>query len=149
MTSPISPGLTLDLQYGALLGYGYDLSSPPDHIFTAEQELELSLTLYRRALCLTNNLVLDVPISSCIPKIDATTAVYEIKGTQYCFSEAGELLRQSFTLQNPIQRDSSGNLVYSSSKMPNFLSGNLFPRSKSTKASVNCEYILILKENNL
>ena len=97
--------------------------------FSAEQELEIKLSLYRRTLCLTNNLMLDVPITSCIPKTLTNATVYEIQGTQYHFSTTGQLIRQRFSLQNPLERDSTGKLVYSVSGIPNFMSTNLITAS--------------------
>ena len=134
-SGPVSSGLSLDLQYGALKGYGHDMNENPGSVFTVEQELEITLSLYRRAICLTNELVLDVPISSCIPDSVTTDAIYEIKGTQYRFATDGSLSRQSFSLRNPIQRDSTGKLVYSTTGIPNFMTNSLITTSSDVSSS--------------
>ena len=138
-SGPLTSGLSLDLQKSALRSYGYELSDNPGLMFTAEQELEIRLSLYRRTLCLTNGLLLDVPISSSITDDGIQDAVYEIKGTQYRFADNGCLLRQAFTLHNPVNRDSSGKLVYSTAGIPNFMANNLVSSISSLSSANECK----------
>ena len=104
--------MILDLTIGTLLDHGHDLGESTPLTFTPEQELEIELSLTRRAICVANNLVLDVPVLSTIDETETTLDVYVIDGTHYYFDESGRLRRQAFTLSDLVPRTENGAVNY-------------------------------------
>ena len=110
----LSNGLILDLSIGTLLDHGHDLGDSVPINFTPEQELEIELSLTRRAICVSNNLVLDVPIASTIDETISDMDIYVIDGTHYYLDNSGQLKRQAFTLSDLVPRTADGSIDYGS-----------------------------------